>query len=360
MKSPYVSELQANQPAQGTFLVTHKEIRQKKSGEAYLSLTLADRTGDLDAKMWDNAAEVADAFERDDFVHIKGHMQVFQNRPQLTVHKLQPVAEAAVDIADFLPASKRDRDEMFRELQGWIAGIQDAHFRGLLQAIFADDAVALAYRTAPAAKTVHHAWIGGLIEHVLSLCQLAKITAAHYADIDFDLLLAGVILHDIGKIYELEYGRSIRYTDAGQLLGHIQIGMQMVTAQIARMPDFPPLQRDLLLHLILSHHGQLEFGSPKLPVFPEALLLHLIDHMDSKMELMRGMIASDRTVEGNWTGYNPLLERSALKKRRYLDPPAASPAVAPGPVPKPASAAPSVPASSPFAAKLRGALGKES
>jgi 3'-5' exoribonuclease len=356
MKSPYVSELQANQPAQGTFLVTYKEVRHKKSGEPYLSMTLADRTGDLDAKMWDNAAEVADAFDRDDFVHIKGLLQVFQNRPQLTVHKLQPVAAVAVDISDFLPASKRDRDEMFREIEGWIEGMGDPHFRGLLQGIFSNPAVALAFRTAPAAKTVHHAWIGGLIEHVLSLCNLAKMTAAHYSGIDFDLLLAGVILHDIGKIHELEYARSIRYTDAGQLLGHIQIGMQMVTEQIARMPDFPPRQRDLLLHLILSHHGQLEFGSPKLPVFPEAMLLHLLDNMDSKMESMRGLIERDRLMEGNWTGYSAPLERSILKKQRYLDPPPP-----PEPAARPHGNTPhAAPANSPFAAKLRGALGKES
>jgi len=358
MKSPYVSELQANQPAQGTFLVTYKEVRQKKSGEPYLTLTLADRTGDVEAKMWDNAAEVADAFDRDDFIHIKGMMQVFQNRPQLTIHKLQPIAESAVDLADYLPASKRDRDEMFRELEGWIAQIGDPHLRGLLQNLFANEAVAVAYRTAPAAKTVHHAWIGGLIEHVLSLCHLAKLTASHYHGIDFDLLLAGVILHDIGKIHELEYARGIRYTDAGQLLGHIQIGMQMVTEQIARMPDFPPRQRDLLLHLILSHHGQLDFGSPKVPVFPEAMLLHLLDNMDSKMETMRGLIERDRLIEGNWTGYSAPLERSLLKKQRYLDPPVEPPKPAAPPA-KPTGASAPAPANSPFAAKLRGAL-KES
>jgi 3'-5' exoribonuclease len=353
MKSPYVSELQANQPAQGTFLVTYKDVRQKKSGEPYLTLTLADRTGELDAKMWDNAAEVAGTFDRDDFVLVKGQVQVFQNRPQLTVFKLQPVAESSVDITDFLPASKRDRDEMFGELLGWIAGMTNPHLRGLLQGILADETVALAYRTAPAAKTVHHNWIGGLVEHVLSLCRLAKLTAAHYPGIDYDLLLAGVVLHDIGKIYELEYTRTIRYTDAGQLLGHIQIGIQMVMAQIARMPDFPPRQRDLLLHMILSHHGQLEFGSPKLPSFPEALLLHLIDNLDAKMEAMRSLIENDKLVEGNWTGYSASLERIALKKERYLNPPASSPATPTASLAHKAS-------DSPFAEKLRGALNKGS
>src|SRR5579863_6774622 len=320
MKSPYVTELQPNQTVQGTFLVSYKDVRQKKSGEPYLSLTLIDRTGELDAKMWDNAAEALDTFDRDDFVRIKGLLQVFQNRPQLTLHKIQTVPESEIDLADYLPASKRDRDEMFRELKAWIAGMSNPHLKALLEVIFADEGVALAYRTAPAAKTVHHAWLGGLIEHVLSLCHLARFTAAHYADIDFDLLLSGVILHDLGKIHELSYARSFGYTTEGQLLGHIIIGMRMVDEKIRQIPEFPAKLRDLLQHLILSHHGQMDFGSPKVPLFPEAMLLHLLDNMDSKMECMRGLIERDRQVEGVWTGYSAVLGRTALKKHKFLNP----------------------------------------
>jgi 3'-5' exoribonuclease len=358
MKSPYVTELQPNQAVQATFLVSHKEIRQKKSGEPYLSLTLTDRTGELDAKMWDNAAESLDTFNRDDFVRVKGLLQVFQNRPQLTLHKIQPVPESEVDLADYLPASKRDRDEMFRELQAWIAGMSNPHIKSLLEDIFADAAVAQAYRTAPAAKTVHHAWIGGLIEHVLSLCQLAKMTAAHYAEIDLDLLLAGVILHDLGKISELHYARSFGYTDQGQLLGHILIGLQMVSAKMR--PDFPPRLREMLLHMILSHHGELEFGSPKVPMFPEALLLHHLDNMDSKMECMRSLIERDRLLDGAWTGYSPALGRTALKKRKFLDPPAAAKPPHPAMTPQPKQAHPPTDSASQFAAKLRGALTPDS
>jgi 3'-5' exoribonuclease len=281
MKSPYVSELEPNQVITGTFLVSYKDVRQKKTGDPYLSLTLSDRTGDLDAKMWDNAAEAMDTFERDSFVRVKGLLQVFQNRPQLTVHKIQPVTDAEVEAADYFPVSKRDRAEMFAELEGWIAGMGNPHLKALLEAIFADQNVALAFRTAPAAKSVHHNWIGGLIEHVLSLCNLAKVAAGHYAGIDFDLLLAGVILHDLGKIHELSYARSFSYTTEGQLLGHIVIGLRMVDEKMASLPDFPPALRDLLLHMIVSHHGQLDFGSPKVPLFPEAMLLHLLDNMDS-------------------------------------------------------------------------------
>lgn len=356
MKSPYVSELEANQTVQGTFLVSYKDVRQKKSGEPYLSLTLIDRSGELDAKMWDNAADAIPTFERDDFVRIKGLLQIFQNRPQLTLHKIQPVPESEVDLADYLPASKRDRDEMFREVQSWIARMTEPHLKQLVQAIFEDPAIAPAFRTAPAAKTVHHNWIGGLMEHVLSLCQLAKAGAANYPHIDFDLLLTGVLLHDIGKIRELHYARSFGYTTEGQLLGHIQIGVQMVLEKMSLVPDFPPRLRDLVVHMILSHHGELEFGSPKIPLFPEALLLHLIDNMDSKMECMRALVDRDPLVTGVWTGFNSALDRSALKKRKYLD--GTPDPVAPSPPPKPASR-PSE-ATSVFGDKLRGALGSNS
>jgi 3'-5' exoribonuclease len=355
MKSPYLSELQPNQTVTGIFLVSYKDVRQKKSGDPYLSLTLTDRTGELDAKMWDNAAEALNTFERDDFVRIKGLLQIFQNRPQLTLHKIQPVPESEVDLADYLPASRRDRDEMFRELQGWIAGMSEPHLKHLLEVIFADEEVALAYRTAPAAKTVHHNWIGGLIEHVLSLCTLAKSSAAHYPHIDFDLLLTGVLLHDIGKIRELHYARSFGYTTEGQLLGHIQIGVQMVLEKLRAIPDFPPRLRDLVVHMILSHHGELEFGSPKIPMFPEALLLHLIDNMDSKMECMRSLIDRDQQVQGEWTAYSSPLDRAALKKRKYLEA-SASPEPAAGTPQAKAASQQSEPASA-FADKLRGALG---
>jgi 3'-5' exoribonuclease len=362
MKTPYVAELEPSQLVQGLFLVQQKEVRQKKTGEPYLSLTLADRTGDVDAKMWDNVQEVMDTFDRDSFVRVKGMVQIFQNRPQITLHRLQPVPESEIDIADFLPASKRDRDQMFAELRGWIASMTNPHLKALLETIFADEAVALAYRTAPAAKAVHHAWIGGLVEHVLSLCQLAKLTAAHYPDVDFDLLLTGVVLHDIGKIYELTYARSLGYSSAGQLIGHITIGVRMVEDAARKLPGFPPALLDLVEHMILSHHGALEFGSPKVPLFLEALLLHQIDNLDSKMESMRAHIEKDRQANGVWTGWNGPLERIVLKKQRYLEAP--SPPEEPLP-PAAALLAPAAPAkknasSSPFAEKLQGALRHES
>jgi 3'-5' exoribonuclease len=356
MKSPYINQIEPNQVITGMFLVTAKDVRQKKSGDPYLSLTLTDRTGDLDAKMWDNAAEALDAFSRDDFVRVKGLFQIFQNRPQLTVHKIAQVGDGEVDFADFFPVSLRDRDEMFAELRGWIEAISNPHLKRLLQTIFADERIASAYRNAPAAKSVHHAWIGGLIEHVLSVCQLAKMTAAHYKDLDLDLLIAGAILHDIGKIDELSYARGISYTTEGQLLGHIVIGMRIVEDKLREVPDFPAPLRDLLLHMLLSHHGELEFGSPKVPMFAEALLLHLLDNLDSKMVCVRGLIERDRLYEGVWTGYSSALERSMLKKRKFLDPapPATKNAAPRRPNEEAHERAPEQ--VSPFAAKLVSAL----
>ncbi|MGD0617603.1 MAG: OB-fold nucleic acid binding domain-containing protein [Bryobacteraceae bacterium] len=333
MKSPYIGELQPNQVVTGVFLVQSKDVRQKRTGEPYLSLVLGDRSGDIDAKMWDNVAEVLDSFDRDDFVRVKGLMQVYQNRPQFTIHKMARVEEREVDFADYFPCSERSPEEMFAELREIVAGISTPHLRALLTAFMDDESIALPYRTAPAAKTVHHAFLGGLIEHVLSLCRLARFTAAHYRDIDLDLLLTGVILHDVGKVRELTYERSFGYSNEGQLLGHIVIALRMIDEKLAQVPGFPEDTRALLAHMIISHHGELEFGSPRVPLFPEALLLHHLDNVDSKMECMRAAIARDRHSTGCWTGYVPPLERTVLKKARYLDPgPAAETEAAAAPV----------------------------
>jgi 3'-5' exoribonuclease len=327
MKSPYVNELQPNQVITATFLVHIKDIRQKKSGEPYLSLLLGDRTGELEAKMWDNVAEVLESFSRDDFVKVKGLLQIYQKRPQLTVHTIKRILDADVDFADYFPSSERNRDEMFAELRGIIAAIQNSHLRNLLDSFMDDQAIAALYRVAPAAKSVHHAYLGGLLEHALSMCHLCKMTSQHYKIIDPDLLLTGAILHDIGKIFELTYDRGFGYSAEGQLLGHIIIGLRMVNERMQRFPDFPPRLRTVVEHMIVSHHGELEFGSPKVPLFPEALLLHHLDNLDSKMECMRATIAKDRQADGCWTAYVPSLERAVLKKLKYLDdngPPAIS------------------------------------
>jgi 3'-5' exoribonuclease len=336
MKSPFVNELEPSKIATAVFLVQSKEVRQKKTGEPYLSLLLCDRTGEVDAKMWDNVAEVMTAFERDDFVRAKGVLQIYNNRPQFTVYKVQRVEESEVDLADFLPASQRDPREMLAELRGIVGGIGNVHLRGLLEAALSDEDVAARLLKAPAAKFIHHAFLGGLLEHILSLCKMCRLAVENYPAMDLDLLLTGAVLHDIGKIYELSYERSFGYTSEGQLLGHITIGLRLVDRKLAQMPEFPPRLRALVEHLVLSHHGALEFGSPKLPMFPEAMLLHYLDDLDAKIECMRTLVENDRQAASYFTPYNNQLERVVLKKRKFLeegvadesDPPAPPAAVA--------------------------------
>jgi 3'-5' exoribonuclease len=347
MKSPMCSELAPGQSVQGVFLVQSKDVRQKKTGEPYLSLVLMDRSGEVEAKMWDNVGDVVETFDRDDFVRVRGQTQLYQGKTQLTVHALQRISDDEVDIADFLPVSRRDPDQMWRELEEVIASIANPHLQALLRSIFADSRIADAYRRAPAAKGIHHAWIGGLLEHVLSMCALARFLASHYPGIDLDLLLAGVLLHDIGKIRELDYSRSFSYTAEGGLVGHIQIGLRIVAEHLPE--GFPQELRNLLEHLILSHHGQLEFGSPKLPCFPEAMLLHLIDLTDSKMAAMEAALEREKDSASVWTSYNAALERSILNRAKYLQQPAASPRPA-------APARNNQPKSTPFAQALLSAL----
>jgi 3'-5' exoribonuclease len=336
MKSPLASELKTNEVPTAVFLVHSKEIRQKRTGEPYLSLLLGDRSGEVEAKMWDNVSDVIETFERDDFVKVKGLFQLYNNRPQLTIHKMRRVLEHEVDFADFFPASLRDAGEMWAELRAMVARVGNDHIRRLLDAFLDDPEIAAKYRVAPAAKTIHHAFRGGLLEHVLSLCTLARRVADHYPWIDGELLMAGAVLHDIGKIHELSYERGFGYTAEGQLLGHIAIGMRMMSDKLRAFPDFPPQLRNLLEHIILSHHGQLEFGSPKTPAFPEALLFHYLDDMDSKMECMRALLSKEPQAEGLFTPWSSALERITLRKDRYL----ACPPSKSSPEPEAALAAP--------------------
>ncbi len=354
MKSPFVAELHINSDSSGTYLVQSKDIRQKKTGEPYLSLVLADKTGELDAKMWDNVEDILDSFEKDDFVKVRGRLQLFQNRPQFTIHRLQRVLESEVDLADYFAASERDLDEMWAELRAIVGSFSNVHLKALLQGLLDDPEIARRFRIAPAAKSIHHAWLGGLLEHVLSLCQLSRLAASHYADLDLDLLLTGVVLHDLGKIYELTYQRSFAYSTEGQLLGHMIIALRLVDEKLRYLPDFPPRLRTLVEHMIISHHGELEFGSPKSPMFLEALVLHHLDNLDSKVELMRQAVKRDRSAVGVWTPYLAALERPVLKKDAYLQESSATPAEAAAPETR--SEARTSASNSPFAAKLKQAL----
>ena len=313
-----------------SFVVTSKQVKPKKTGEPYLALTLADRCGQIEAKMWDNVEDALDAFDQDDFLKVKGLLNRYKNRFQLTIHKLRRLGDAEVDFADYLPKTTKSIDELWQTLGEFVASFDDPYLRSVVQAFMSDPLIAEAYRNAPAAKTLHHAYIGGLLDHVVSLFRSCDLVCRNYPQINRDLLLTGAFLHDIGKIYELTYTRSFSYTSRGQLLGHMIIELEMLQAKLAAIPGFPDELKTLLEHLIISHHGQYEFGSPKLPMFPEALMLHYLDDLDSKMESMRAHFEREAETDSNWTSYNASLGRVLLNTAKFLkkEPPAAAVAAA--------------------------------
>ena len=308
-----------NKVITSTFVVISKQVKPKKTGEPYLALTLGDRSGQLEAKMWDNVEEALDIFEQDDFIKAKGLINKYKNRFQLTIHKLRPLGDSEIDFADYLPKTTKDIGQLWQALAGFVATFQNPHLKALVEAFMSDPQIAEAYRNAPAAKTLHHAYIGGLLDHVVALCKSSDLLCRNYPQINRDLLLTGVFLHDIGKIHELTYNRSFSYTTRGQLLGHMVIELEMLHAKIAQVPGFPDELKTLIEHLIISHHGQYEFGSPKLPMFPEALMLHYLDDLDSKLESMRAHFEREAGSESSWSSYNPSLGRPLLNTAKFLD-----------------------------------------
>jgi 3'-5' exoribonuclease len=324
MKEFYIRDCSAheNQNITSSFIVTSKQVKAKKSGEPYLALTLGDRSGSLEAKAWDNVHEMIGAFDQDNVIKVKGLLNKYNNRWQLTIHKLRRMQESEIDFTDYLPKTNKDVEELWRKLGGFVATMSNPYLKALLEAFISDGEIATAYKSAPAAKTLHHAFIGGLLDHVVSLFTVCDLAAGNYACVNRDLLLTGAFLHDIGKIHEISYGRSFTYTTRGQLLGHMIIELEMLHAKIAivnqQMPSpFPEELKVLIEHLIISHHGQYEFGSPKLPMFPEALMLHYLDDLDSKMESMRAHFEREPDVE--WTGYNASLQRPLLNSQKVME-----------------------------------------
>lgn len=325
MKEIFASDLAQfeNQVITGFFVASNRQLRTKSDGSNYLSMTLLDRTGQLEARMW----EVKDAedFASGDVIKLRGSVCRYQEKLQIKIDRLRradPVADVEeYDLGDFVPKTTFDVAALWSELRGYVDSFTDPHLRALLDLFLNDPAIAGPLREAPAAKALHHAWIGGLLEHTVSLLGLCDRVVPQYPEIHRDLLLAGAMLHDIGKLHELRWGTSFSYTVEGQLLGHISIGASMIDQKLASLPDFPPRLRTLLLHMILSHHGRLEFGSPKLPMTAEALLFHYLDDLEAKMQTLRTEFkraADCGAAPGQPTEYVRSLERSLLDTRAYL------------------------------------------
>jgi len=270
------------------FLVLLKQQRTTKSNKPYLNLILGDKTGQLEARVWEPSdPRIAKDFERGDIVKARGSASRFDDRLQMKVDQLRVALPTEVDKMDLMPSTTYDVADLWRQLLGFVDSFTNPDLKLLLTTMLNDPSLAAAYREAPAAKQLHHAWLGGLLEHVISLLTLADRVAPHYALLDRDLLLTGVILHDIGKVRELSWEVGFEYTVEGTLLGHIQIGTALTERTIDSLPNFPPRLKTLVLHMILSHHGKLEFGSPKLPMIPEALVLNFVDDLDAKMQAIQ-------------------------------------------------------------------------
>lgn len=321
MKDLYFQDLAKyeNQAVTAFFAVTLKQVRSKKDGAPYFALTLCDRTGQLEARMWETAG--AGEFAAGDVVKLRGQVLRYQDRLQINIERIRKALPNEYELGDYVPKTIRDVEELWAELNGYVSSFTNPHLRSLLRTFLDDPDIATALKDAPAAKSMHHAWIGGLLEHIVSLLGIAELAARHYQEVNRDLLLTGVVLHDIGKLHELRWGTSFDYTIEGQLVGHIVIGIRMIEQKLASLPDFPESLRVLVEHIVLSHHGKYEFGSPKLPMIPEAMLLHYLDDMDAKMQTMQNEFARaelqgrDPSQVTEWVRS---LDRPLLNTARFL------------------------------------------
>lgn len=315
---PMLRALREGEPFLGHVLVLEAAWRTSAKGTEYLELKVGDASGDLKAFLWDVRAVEGDpeAVKADAFLWVKGAVSAYNGRLQLKLDKVRPVPDAEIgDLGRFFPTSTRPVVEMLAELDRWIASVRDPWIRQLLEAlVVADPQRRAAFAKAPAAKSMHHAYLGGLLEHTLSILGMAERACAHYAEMNRDLVVAGVFLHDLGKTAELSYDRGFGYTDEGNLVGHISMESLWIQKAIEGIPGFPELLRLHLLHIVLSHHGRLEFGSPVLPRTPEAHLVHTLDDLDGKLEVIFRSLRDD-AGPGNWTPMIRALERPLFKAR---------------------------------------------
>ncbi|MPZ77987.1 MAG: HD domain-containing protein [Deltaproteobacteria bacterium] len=313
MKALYTADIRDNQLVDSIFLVAAKTTGVTKGGNSYLTLKLLDRSGEIEGRVWERAEDIGRGFERNDFVRIRGQSTLYQGKMQLRVQDVIRVDEKAVAAEDFLPKSAFDPDAMLAELQAVLRGITNPHLLALAESCFADQQLMDLLKRAPGAKTIHHPYLSGLLEHTLSLLKLILKVVENYRNIDVDLLLMGGFLHDIGKVYEFSYDRAVDYTDQGQLLGHLVMEVELVTKKIAAIPEFPEELAMLVKHMLVSHHGAYEYGSPKLPQTVEALILHALDDLDGKIQAVQNL--PEKEPGSKWTIFHRAYGRSFYRSR---------------------------------------------
>lgn len=302
---------------EGIYLVRERFNGITKNGDPYVGLTLGDKTGEVEARLWGCPHDRLPFASKDKVIWVRAEVSKYKERPQLKVVEVAPREQP--DISIFLDRSSLDPDKMLSELRGSLSSMQSEPLTQLAKAFFEDTELVAQFKEAPGAKAFHHSYLGGLLEHTLSVVQLADLITKAYPFLDRDLLLISALLHDVGKVRELKWWPySIEYTDEGRLLGHILLGVDILNQLLAKIPEFPPTLKLTISHIILSHHGELEFGSPKRPKTLEAIALNLIDDLDAKLSGVKRFMEQDNK-EGNWTEYNRMLSRFFLKNPFILE-----------------------------------------
>jgi 3'-5' exoribonuclease len=312
-KKVYVTDINPGDRITDTFLVVEKHMASSQKGNPYLAVKLRDNTGDIDGRIWDNAVELTGRFKKGDIVSIQSRATSYRNVTQLSISDIECIDRSRYNPADYSPSSKLDIEEMFKDLMIFVETVETPLLKVLLDLIFKDEKIVHLFKNVPAAKGFHHFYIGGLLEHTLSVTRLLEKTAEHYRTTNRDLIIAGGILHDIGKIKELSLNNVIDYTDEGRLIGHISLGLELINEKIALIEDFPEQLSMELRHIILSHHGVLEYGSPKRPKTLEALIVNFIDDLDAKVNAFQTCIESSTDNDSDWTSFHRLLERFIYK-----------------------------------------------
>lgn len=310
----WVSDLRPGTEVDEEFAVRSKELRQRRGGGGYLAVTLGDRTGDVAGLVWENVEDLGRELQVGRVVRLRGQVQRYNQRLQVVVRGARALPPEEVDDAVFVRSSAIDPDILWQRLLALIEGVRLPRLRQLLFRVFSDPEVAERFRITPAARSMHHAFRSGLLEHTVSMATAAKKLAAHYA-LDEDVVVAGALLHDLGKIWELEMSPSIEYTDDGRLLGHLAQEVLYVERKMSELEDFPRELRRHLLHILLSHHGEYAFGSPRRPKTPEALLVHHVDNLDSKMAGMLEAMGTNGNADDAWSDYSRILERYVYRRR---------------------------------------------
>ena len=305
----YINEIKENDSVDSLFLVKEKSSAVTKTGNTYLKLKLVDRSGEIEGRIWTSVENFAESFEKDGYVHVMGKAVSFQERLQFNITFIESVREEEILFSDFFPMTEKNIDEMFQSLLEISRQIKNPHLCQLLHLFWEDESFIKLFKMAPASKWLHHNYLGGLLEHTLSLVQLVLKIACHYHGLNMDLLLIASIFHDLGKVDELSYHRSFDYSDEGRLLGHIILGIERVEGKIRQLPDFPKDLSTLLKHFLLSHHGQYIWGSPKKPMTLEAVMLHFLDDMDAKINGIQQFIKKEVPEGGRWSAYHRMFEQ---------------------------------------------------